>query len=215
MATILVVDDEEALRDCIRHKLVGLGHTVYEASGVDVLAVLEQCDDAIDVLIADVIMPRLNGIDLALGVLQRHPQAQIIFISGYDEKIMDRYPQAPKAVFLGKPFSLSQLANRVAALLTKGAGTATVLARLETNVFPSVQSISCDMDPDLPVRYFLDELEEPSCESYEEHFFSCVICARRVLEFFASVAAFRAALSAASIPEEGAMGSKNSTGAVD
>jgi CheY-like chemotaxis protein len=194
VATILVVDDEEALRDCLRQKLIDTGHIVHEASGAAALTVMEQYGDTIDVLITDVVMPGMNGVDLALAFLQKHPGTPIIFMSGYDEEIMARYPQAPKAVFLKKPFSLSHLANRVAALLSKDTRTADAILELDTNVFPCVQNISCDMESDLTARYFLDELDERSLEEYEEHFFGCKICARRVRAFFDMMTLVREAL---------------------
>jgi FixJ family two-component response regulator len=189
-----VVDDEEALRDCLRQKLIGAGHIVHEASGANALTIMEKYGDTIAVLITDVVMPGVNGVDLALAFLQKHPGTPIIFMSGYDEEIMARYPQAPKAVFLKKPFSLSHLANRVAALLTKDTRTTEAILDLDTNVFPRVQNISCDRDSDLPARYFLDELDDPSREEYEEHFFGCRICARRVREFFVMMTVVREAL---------------------
>ncbi len=195
MATILLVDDEEALRDCIHQKLVQVGHVVLEASGgADALAIVEQCGRTIDVLIADVAMPRMNGVALALAVLERYPGIQILFISGYGEDVLDRYPQAPKTVVLGKPFSLLELASRVAALLAPNAGTTHPLFDWDALVISSDMDAACDKEFDLPARYFLNELDDINREHYEEHFFGCPICARRVREFFDMATAFRAAL---------------------
>jgi CheY-like chemotaxis protein len=176
--------------------LVQAGHSVYEASGgADALAVLEQHSGTIDVLIADVVMPSMNGVDLALAILQKHPGIQIIFMSGYGEEVMYRYPQAPKAVVLGKPFSLPELARRVATLLSQDAGTTQPLVDWDAIRSPSAAGASCDMESDLPVRYFLAELDDRSRDDYEEHFFGCAICAQQVREFFDLADALRAALS--------------------
>ena len=112
MATILLVEDEEYLRDCIYQMLVLSGHNVYQASGDTALRTLEEYPTPIELLITDVLMPGINGIDLALAVLDRYPAITVVFMSGYPD-IMDRFPGAPQAIFLAKPFELSELVRIV------------------------------------------------------------------------------------------------------
>lgn len=118
LATILLVEDEECLRDCIYQMLVLNGHNVYQASGNTALRVLEECSTPVEVLITDVLMPGINGINLALEVLAKHPTIPVIFMSGYGPDIMDRFPNAPRATFLAKPFELSELIRAVRTSVT-------------------------------------------------------------------------------------------------
>ncbi len=119
MAIILLVEDEEDLRDCIYQMLVRIGHTVYQARGETALRALEECSAPIEILITDVLMPGINGIDLAVAVVDKYPTIPVIFISGYGPDIMDRFPRAPKSIFLAKPFELSELVRVVRTSLTR------------------------------------------------------------------------------------------------
>jgi DNA-binding NtrC family response regulator len=118
VASVLLVDHEELLRNRLSQELLKSGHIVHQATGATALTVLEHCDQGIDMLITDVLTPGVNGVNLALAILQQCPGIPIIFMSGYGEEIMARYPEAPKAVFLMKPFSPSHLARIVVTLLT-------------------------------------------------------------------------------------------------
>ncbi len=118
LATILLVEDEEYLRDCIYQMLVLIGHNVYQASGNTALRVLEECSTPVEVLITDVLMPGINGIDLALAVRDKYPTMSVIFMSGYGPDIMERFPKAPEAMFLAKPFELSELVRIVRTSIT-------------------------------------------------------------------------------------------------
>lgn len=118
LGIILLVDDEEPVRDPLSLHLTNIGHTVHQATGDSALRMIEVCEEMIDILITDVVMPRVNGVALAHAARGKYPGIPIIFVSGYDEQIMDRYPGAPDALFLKKPFLPSELARVVTTLLT-------------------------------------------------------------------------------------------------
>lgn len=180
MATILLVEDEEYLRDCISQMLVRAGHTVHQATGKRALTVLTECPAAIEVLITDVLMPGINGIDVALAVLEKFPSLPVIFMSGYGEEIMKRFPQAPKAVFLAKPFWLSKLLTIVTTITTL---RSIKRSSLQWNQIASLTTGQCTLSAELTASYLLEELDEQESELYEAHYFSCPVCAKRLKEF--------------------------------
>jgi CheY-like chemotaxis protein len=108
---ILVVDDDEAVRIVIAELLVEFGYAVAQSdSGEDALSILGRRDD-IDMLITDVRMPGMSGLELAEIALRHDPMLKIIIISGY-------FPPQPLGQrFLKKPFHLQELASAVRAEL--------------------------------------------------------------------------------------------------
>ena len=111
---IMLVEDEESLRDCVAEFLQKSGYEVHCATGDTAIAAFEQCS-GIDLLITDVIMPGINGVALAQRILKELPGLPIIFISGYlEESIIERYPDLPNSVFLQKPFTFNTLESAIA-----------------------------------------------------------------------------------------------------
>ncbi|HKT23617.1 MAG TPA: PAS domain S-box protein [Candidatus Sulfotelmatobacter sp.] len=114
--TILVVEDEAALRELTREALVARGYDVLEApNGNEALAVCESHSGPIDLMITDVVMPKMRGDDLAQRVKELHPEVRILFTSGYTatsvaETIED-------AAFLQKPYRFRDLAERIRDIL--------------------------------------------------------------------------------------------------
>ncbi len=96
------------------------GYTVLEAnSGEAALAVMEAYDDAIDLLITDVVMPQMDGATLIENVRENRPDFKVILISGYAEDSFHKRLEAIANVnFLPKPFSLTQLAGKVKDVLS-------------------------------------------------------------------------------------------------
>jgi DNA-binding NtrC family response regulator len=196
VATILLVEDEEPLRDCVSQILVLSGHTVYQATGCTVLTTLEECPTAIEMLIADVLMPGMNGVEVAVAVLNKHPGIPIILISGYGEKVMDRFPDAPKAIFVAKPFSLSELVRIVTTIITlrsikRSPDRFTLMLSLRQQQLSTLKSTDCTLSPELTASYVLDELDEQESNLYEAHYFSCPVCAKRIKEFSEALDAVR------------------------
>ncbi|MEQ9640500.1 MAG: PAS domain S-box protein [Alphaproteobacteria bacterium] len=117
--TILLVEDEEAVRVFAARALRGKGYKVLEAdTGVSALEVLDDTDEEIDLLISDVVMPQMDGPTLLKNILERDLDLKVIFISGYAEDAFRRNLD-PNSTFqlLPKPFSLKQLAAKVKEVL--------------------------------------------------------------------------------------------------
>ncbi len=118
-ATILLVEDEDAVRMFSARALSNKGYHVLEADcGESALSVMENHGDTVDIIVTDVIMPEMDGPTMAKKVLETYPDMPIIFVSGYTE---DRFKEeiGENAHFLPKPFTLQQLATRVKEVLKK------------------------------------------------------------------------------------------------
>lgn len=113
--TILVVEDEADILEMATTMLHNLGYTVLAAS--DPLEALEQCaqyDGHIDLLLSDVIMPRMHGRDLAARLRQLHPGSKCLYMSGYTADIIAHQGVLDQGIhFLQKPFSHATLAAKV------------------------------------------------------------------------------------------------------
>jgi two-component system cell cycle sensor histidine kinase/response regulator CckA len=118
--TVLLVEDEDAVRVFAARALRNKGYTVVEASSGEIaLTELERLQGKVDVLVSDVVMPNVDGPTLAKRVREMHPDMKIIFISGYAEDAFRRnLDRSAEIHFLPKPFSLKQLAGKVKEVLT-------------------------------------------------------------------------------------------------
>jgi two-component system, cell cycle sensor histidine kinase and response regulator CckA len=114
-ATVLLVEDEDAVRGFAVRALMTRGYRVLEAhSGVHALEVLEAHDGEIDLVISDVVMPEMDGPTLLKHLRKANPQVKIIFISGYaEEAFRNNLDEDETFTFLPKPFSLKKLAAAV------------------------------------------------------------------------------------------------------
>ncbi len=114
-ASILLVEDEEAVRAFAARALTSRGYKVYEApTGIEALDVMEEADGKIDLVVSDVVMPELDGPSLLKELRKKRPDLKIIFISGYAEDAFKKnLPEGEDFQFLPKPFSLKQLAIAV------------------------------------------------------------------------------------------------------
>jgi signal transduction histidine kinase/ActR/RegA family two-component response regulator len=113
--TILLVEDEAALRSLAVESLKRLGYKVLEAGdGVQALAIADGHLGTIDVLITDMIMPKMGGLELAGKLRTKRTGIRTIFMSGYTEAAtLDRARLEPDAVLLSKPFSIETLASKI------------------------------------------------------------------------------------------------------
>jgi two-component system cell cycle sensor histidine kinase/response regulator CckA len=117
--TILVVEDEEPVRTLVRETLEDAGYQVFEASdGEEALALLSRTREPIHLLLTDVVMPKIGGRTLASRVSSRHPEMQVLFMTGYFDTDIDRQenPLGRKPVIF-KPFSPQELMSKVRELL--------------------------------------------------------------------------------------------------
>jgi two-component system cell cycle sensor histidine kinase/response regulator CckA len=120
--TVLLVEDEESVRTLAADVLRGAGYAVLEAPNPDrALSVCDAHPGLIDLLVTDVVMPQMNGPDLASKVLERWPRVRVLYISGYSET--ERGVLAA-AAFLPKPFSPDDLRDKVRQVLDSGRATA-------------------------------------------------------------------------------------------
>ena len=112
--TILVVEDEDALREAICVYLTNLGYTVLSAgSGPHALSLATQ-QRHIDLLITDVVMPQMSGRELSQILESQRPYLKTIHMSGYtDDAVLRHGIQGMDATFLQKPFNLLTLARKV------------------------------------------------------------------------------------------------------
>jgi two-component system, cell cycle sensor histidine kinase and response regulator CckA len=117
--TLLLVEDEDAVRAFSARALRNKGYNVLEAnSGETALEILGKQTDPIDLLVTDVVMPRLDGPSLVKEVRQTRPDLKVIFISGYaEDSFRKRLDEDTGIHFLPKPFSLKQLAGKVKEVL--------------------------------------------------------------------------------------------------
>jgi two-component system, cell cycle sensor histidine kinase and response regulator CckA len=117
--TVLVVEDEEIVRSLVREMLEGLGYTVLDArDGEDALRLLARAALRIDLVISDLVMPRMSGRELARRVAEMRPETAVLLVSGYaGDTTAAEGPLDPAAAFLEKPFTGRELAEKVRGLL--------------------------------------------------------------------------------------------------
>jgi two-component system cell cycle sensor histidine kinase/response regulator CckA len=113
--TILLVEDFESLRDVTREFLRMAGYTVIAAgSGSEALRLGEQHHGAIQLLLTDVVMPHMSGTELAIKFKQCHPEARVLFMSGYTAGAIVHHGVLDDGVaLLPKPFTRSVLTQKV------------------------------------------------------------------------------------------------------
>jgi signal transduction histidine kinase/ActR/RegA family two-component response regulator len=120
--TILLVEDEEAVRSFAARALKLRGYQVLEAGGgEEALELVRRHPAAIHLLITDVVMPNMDGPTLVRAVRRLRPDMAVIFMSGYAEEAFRRHDEnAAELHFLAKPFGLKQLAAKVKDVLSRG-----------------------------------------------------------------------------------------------
>ena len=117
--TILIAEDEEAVRTLTAQILKNYGYTIHQAAnGKEALEFMQTNGNAVDLLISDVVMPHLGGRELAEKVHLIYPECKILFLSGYtDDAVIRHGVLATEFTFLQKPFSPLKLAQNVRQLL--------------------------------------------------------------------------------------------------
>lgn len=109
--TVLIVEDEDALRATIRRLLQGEGYTVLEAeNGANALQILSSEDTSgVALVLTDLRMPVMDGRQLAAALARVRPTLPIVFMSGFTAQLMDMRLVSPHFVFLAKPFKSKDL----------------------------------------------------------------------------------------------------------
>ena len=118
--TILLVEDEDAVRSFAARALRMRGYTVLEAPGGDVaLDIVRKHPEPIQLIISDVVMPNMDGPTMVRSALKLRPEMRVIFISGYAEDTFRRNEEKVEDLhFLPKPFGLKQLVAKVKDVLS-------------------------------------------------------------------------------------------------
>lgn len=113
--TVLVVDDAGVVRRLSFRVLSEAGYRVFEAaSAVEALEVMELSKGRVDLVLVDVIMPEVNGVDLVRLIRERWPEPHILFMSAYPAEVLAREGMKDLRVqFLAKPFTRDELLGAV------------------------------------------------------------------------------------------------------
>jgi len=112
-ATVLLVEDEPALREVMHDYLQARGFKILTAEdGEAALRLAESRKEIIHVVLTDVVMPGMRGTELAAKISRIHPEARLIFMSGYSGHILEE-EMLPGATFVQKPIDLASLADRI------------------------------------------------------------------------------------------------------
>ena len=125
--TILLAEDDDAVRGLVRHTLTEHGYTVLQGrDGDDALKVARQHRDVIHLLVTDVVMPGLNGPALAARLRMERPDIHILYTSGYADKVTAHAGVERGVQVLGKPFLPVDLLRRVRGILDMPAVTQSI-----------------------------------------------------------------------------------------
>lgn len=122
METVLLVEDEELVRNLVRQVLRQNRYRVVEAAnGVEALRTSEEYAGTIDLLLVDVVMPEMNGAELVRRLEVQRPQMKVLYMSGYsDEALFQRGGVEMERALLPKPFAPEVLLRRVREVLAGG-----------------------------------------------------------------------------------------------
>ena len=116
--TVLLVEDEDAVRALAREVLRRHGYVVLEARhGVDAVRVAERHADDIHLMVSDVVMPHMSGCDLAERLSTVRPKMKVLFMSGYTDHAVMHRDLTPGSAFIQKPFTPEAFARKVRTVL--------------------------------------------------------------------------------------------------
>lgn len=117
---ILLVEDETMVREITGQVLAHAGYSVLESSNAkEALQLASSHDGPIDLLLTDIVMPEMNGADLAQRMRTRLPELVTIFMSGYAEHDVLKKAKLSSAVHIQKPFTIDALLSRVSEALNE------------------------------------------------------------------------------------------------
>jgi two-component system, cell cycle sensor histidine kinase and response regulator CckA len=117
--TVLLVEDEDGVRELLQEILTEQGYRVLAASrGAEALRISDAVAEEIPLLVTDVVMPRMNGRELAWKLRLRRPTLRVLYLSCYTEEAIGHHGVIePDAAFLQKPFTRAELARKVREVL--------------------------------------------------------------------------------------------------
>jgi two-component system, cell cycle sensor histidine kinase and response regulator CckA len=119
--TVLVVEDEKPVRELTVRMLQQLGYSVVSAaSGKEAIAISNSFAGTIALLLTDVVMPEMNGHQVADALLRARPELKVLYVSGYTENAVLHLGRESRVEFLAKPFTREALAQKMAKVLRAG-----------------------------------------------------------------------------------------------
>jgi PAS domain S-box-containing protein len=117
-ATILLAEDNPAVRTSVRRVLERNKYRVHEAGdGREALGILAQSHSEVDLVLADMVMPAMDGLELRRHLRAHHPAVPVLLMSGYSEEAIRSLAHEPPGPVLEKPFTREDLLAKVEELL--------------------------------------------------------------------------------------------------
>jgi len=118
-ASILIVDDEPSILNLLEEQISCCGYNTMAAPHAEAAFQLAGEQAKIDLLITDIVMPGMNGIDLAKEITSLHPDIRVVFMSGqYDDDLFKKSFPGKDYEFMAKPFGLDVLMDKIKDVLT-------------------------------------------------------------------------------------------------
>ena len=117
--TILLVEDADSVRKLVRRCLTEHGYSVIDApSGLEALRLMSHYEGKVDMLVTDVVLPRLNGHELAIRLTRQRPELRVLYMSGFpDDALSVKDVLEQDLVLIQKPFSPALLLRKVREIL--------------------------------------------------------------------------------------------------
>lgn len=169
--TLLIVDDEPIIRQLCARALNGF-HTLQAGNGKEALQIIEK--ENIDIVLSDVMMPHISGLDLLRQVKQQNPDQAVVMMTGYtDKEVILQALQAGADDFISKPINLLQLRTTVDKVLDK------LLLRRELNSLKRIDKLKSDFlglishklkTPATAISLFIQNIAEGVQDTEEENF---------------------------------------------
>ncbi len=114
--TVLVVEDNNKTREVTTEMLKNLGYKVYEAKDAEeALSIFKEKAKEIDIILTDVVMPKMSGVELVKAIRKISPRAKVLYMSGYSQEQLNLH--VGKLYLLKKPFTLQELAQKLRTVL--------------------------------------------------------------------------------------------------
>jgi PAS domain S-box-containing protein len=118
--SILVVEDDEIVRQFVTHSLLSCGYTVHEFGRAEpALTSFIQDPQSVDLILTDIVMPEMSGIDMANQIREVDEEIEILLMSGYADDMLDQFSMESYENFIQKPFTPQQLTKRIRYLLDR------------------------------------------------------------------------------------------------